>query len=114
MRLRALLRSDAVDRDLAEEMREHVDHLVEEHVGGDPAIVGQSISLSGVPHTVVGVMGSDFAFPSREYQIWTPLTFDPNELINRQNYSYLAVARLKPGATLQQASADMHVISAQL
>ena len=82
--------------------------------GGDPAIVGQSISLSGVPHTVVGVMGSDFAFPSREYQIWTPLTFDPNELINRQNYSYLAVARLKPGVTLQQASAEVSLISAQL
>jgi putative ABC transport system permease protein len=82
--------------------------------GGDRAIVGQSISLSGVPHTVVGVMGDDFAFPSRDYQIWTPLTFDPNELINRQNYSYLAVARLKPGATLQQASAEVAVISAQL
>jgi putative ABC transport system permease protein len=82
--------------------------------GGDPAIVGQSISLSGVSHTVVGVMGDDFAFPSRDYQIWTPLTFDPNELINRQNYSYLAVARLKPGATLQQASAELDVISAQL
>jgi putative ABC transport system permease protein len=82
--------------------------------GGDRAIVGHSISLSGVPHTVVGVMGPDFAFPSRDYQIWTPLTFDPQELVNRQNYSYLAVARLKPGVTLQQASAEMAVIAAQL
>jgi len=82
--------------------------------GGDPSIVGQSISLSGVPHTVVGVMGPDFAFPSRDYQIWTPLTFDPQELVNRQNYSYLAVARLKPGVTLQQASAEMDLIAAQI
>jgi putative ABC transport system permease protein len=82
--------------------------------GGDPSIVGQSIALSGVPHTVVGVMGPDFAFPSRDYQIWTPLTFDPQELVNRQNYSYLAVARLKPGVTVAQAAADLDVISAQL
>ena len=82
--------------------------------GGDPAIVGQSISLSGEPHSVVGVMGPEFAYPSRDYQIWTPLTFDPNELVNRQNYSYLAVARLKPGVTLAQASAEMDVIAAQI
>jgi len=82
--------------------------------GGDPSIVGQAISLSGVPHTVVGVMGPEFAFPSRDYQIWTPLTFDPQELVNRQNYSYLAVARLRPGVTLPQAAAELTVIAAQL
>ena len=82
--------------------------------GGDPAVIGQSISLSGVPHTVVGVMGSDFAFPSRDYQIWTPLTFDPEELNTRQNYSYIAVARLKRGVTLQQARAEMIVLAAQI
>ena len=90
------------------------DGLWRRRFGANPAIVGQSISLSGVPHTVVGVMGPDFAFPSREYQIWTPLTFDPNELINRQNYSYLAVARLKPGVTIDQARAEMDVIAAQI
>ena len=82
--------------------------------GGDAAIVGQSILLDGVPHTVVGVMGADFAFPSRDYQIWKPLTFDPEELVTRINYSYLAVARLKQGVTLEQARADMNVVSAQI
>jgi putative ABC transport system permease protein len=82
--------------------------------GGDPRVVGRSISLNGVPHTVVGVMGSEFAFPSRDYQIWTPLTFDPQELVNRQNYSYLAVARLQRGVPLEQARAEMDVIAAQL
>ena len=82
--------------------------------GGDPSIVGRDISLSGVPHTVVGVMGPEFAFPSRDYQIWTPLTFDPDELVTRLNYSYLAVARLEPGITLDQARAEMDVIAAQI
>jgi putative ABC transport system permease protein len=81
---------------------------------GDPAIVGQSIALSGVPHTVVGVLRQDFAYPTRDFQIYTPLTFDPQELINRQNYSYLAVARLKPGVTLEQARAEMNVLAAQI
>ena len=82
--------------------------------GGDPSIVGRDISLSGVPHTVVGVMGPEFAFPSRDYQIWTPLTFDPQELVTRQNYSYLAIARLAPGVTIDQARAEMDVIAAQI
>src|SRR5207247_3827975 len=81
---------------------------------GDPAVVGQTIALSGVPHVVVGVMGPDFAYPSRDYQIWTPLTFDPNELVTRVNYSYLSVARLKPGVTIEQARAEMDVIYAKL
>jgi putative ABC transport system permease protein len=81
---------------------------------GDPSVVGRTISLSGAPYTVVGVMGPDFAYPSREYQIYHPLTFDPQELVNRANYSYLSVARLKPGVTLEQARAEMDLISAQL
>ena len=56
--------------------------------GADPAIVGRTISLSGTPFTVVGVMRQDFAFPTREFQIYVPLTFDPQELVNRMNYSY--------------------------
>ncbi len=88
--------------------------LWQRRFGGDPAVVGRTIALSGVPHTVVGVMRGDFAYPTRDYQIWTPLTFDPEELVNRQNYSYLAVARLKPGVTVQQAQAELTVISGQL
>jgi putative ABC transport system permease protein len=82
--------------------------------GADPGVVGRTIALNGVPHTVVGVMRADFAYPTREFQIYTPLTFDPQELVNRMNYSYLAVARLKPGATVEQARAEMTVVSSQL
>jgi len=82
--------------------------------GADPGIVGRTISLNGEPYTVVGVMRPDFAFPTREFQIYTPLTFDPAELVNRMNYSYLAVARLKPGVSLVQAQSEMTVLSAQI
>jgi len=82
--------------------------------GADPAIVGRTIHLSGEPFTVVGVMREDFAYPTREYQIYVPLTFDPRELVERTNYSYLSVARLKPGVTVQRAQAELDVISADL
>jgi putative ABC transport system permease protein len=88
--------------------------LWQRRFAGDPAIVGRTISLSGVPHTVVGVMRPDFAFPSRAHQILTPLTFDPRELVNRQSYSYLAIGRLKPGVTIAHAQAEMTVIANQL
>jgi putative ABC transport system permease protein len=82
--------------------------------GADAGIVGRTIALNGEPHAVVGVMRPDFAYPTREFQIYTPLTFDPQELVNRMNYSYLAVARLKPGVSAAQAQAEMTVLSAQI
>ena len=88
--------------------------LWQRRFGADPSVVGRTIALGGPPYTVVGVMRQDFAFPSRDYQIYVPLTFDPAELVHRLNYSYLAVARLKPGATLDQARAEMDLISAQI
>src|SRR6185295_15712899 len=66
------------------------------------------------PHVVVGVMRRDFAFPTRDYEIYTPLTFDPEELVNRMNYSYLAVARLRPGVSVEQAQAELSTLASQI
>jgi putative ABC transport system permease protein len=88
--------------------------LWQRRFGGDPSIVGRAIALNGVPHVVVGVMRRDFAYPTREFEIYTPLTFDPEELVNRMNYSYLAVARLKPGVTVEQAQAEVSTLAAQI
>ena len=88
--------------------------LWQRRFGGDPSVIGRTISLNGEPHTVVGVMRPDFAYPTREFQIYTPLTFDPMDLVDRLNYSYLAVARLKPGVTVEQARGETSMIAAQL
>ena len=88
--------------------------LWQRRFGGDPAVVGRSISLNGEPHVVVGVMRRDFAFPTRDYEIYTPLTFDPQELVNRMNYSYLAVARLRPGVSVEQAQAELSMLASQI
>lgn len=72
--------------------------------GGDPAIVGKSISLGNEPYTVIGVIGSDFqSDPAAD--IWLPFQFPP-ESTNMNQY-FQAAARLKPGVTLASANAQM-------
>jgi predicted permease len=91
------------------------DGLWKRRYGADRSIVGRAISLSGVLHTVVGVMSPDFQYPSRDTQVWTPLTIDSDELsrvVPANNY--LAVARLQPGVMLAQAQAEMDGINRQL
>lgn len=83
--------------------------------GADRAIVGQSILLNGSPHVVVGVMSPDFQFPSREFQIWTPLTINPAELSRRvRGNNSLAIARLRPNVTIDEAQRDMSAIAARI
>jgi putative ABC transport system permease protein len=81
---------------------------------GDPAIVGKSIRLSGQPYVVVGVTRPEFQYPSREFELWVPLIVNPVEYKDRLPHSYLAVARLKPGVTLEQAQADVNLVCARL
>jgi putative ABC transport system permease protein len=80
--------------------------LWETRFSGDPNIVGKSISLGGEPYTIVGVLDT---FDFREYgptpQVWTLFQFDPNT--NDQGHYFQAMARLKPGVTVQQAYARM-------
>jgi putative ABC transport system permease protein len=86
--------------------------------GGDPAVLGRTVDLSGTSYTVIGVTPAWFRFPSAEFQLWTPLvaaeTKTPSQLTNRALRIFNAVARLKPGVTIQQAQAETTAISADL
>ncbi|MGH9386614.1 MAG: ADOP family duplicated permease [Vicinamibacterales bacterium] len=91
------------------------DGLWRRRFGADPSIVGREIGLSGVPHLVVGVMRPDFQYPGREFQVWTPLTINPDELSRKlPGYCCLAVARLKRGVDVTQAQSEMDTIGARL
>src|SRR5262249_16302028 len=46
--------------------------------GGDPAIVGRTITLSGRAYDVVGVMPREFFFPGRDIQLWLPVAYQPS------------------------------------
>ena len=82
--------------------------------GGDPNIVGQSITLNDDPRTIVGVLPANFQFgPSRSSDFWIPLGVRGWRL-RRNAHWILGVGRLKSGVTLQQAQAEASGIALQL
>ncbi|HXG68906.1 MAG TPA: ABC transporter permease [Blastocatellia bacterium] len=83
--------------------------------GADPNILGQTITLSGQDYTVIGVMPADFYFPSTEVELWTPMGWNSNEIAGLRRPHFLrAIARLKPGVSLEQARAEMTAIASVL
>lgn len=75
--------------------------------GGSRSIIGQSLTINGKPHTVIGVMPRRFSFLDRpDPRLILPLRFDRSK-VRLGNYSFNGIARLKPGETLAQASADV-------
>jgi putative ABC transport system permease protein len=77
--------------------------------GAKPEIIGQKITLNNRPHTVVGVMPPGFKFPEVD-DLWTPLALDTT-MWTRNDHGMSAIARLKPGVTLQQARTDMTAVA---
>jgi putative ABC transport system permease protein len=77
--------------------------------GADRAVVGRSILLNDEPYPVIGVLPGNSEFDRRAAELWIPLAFPPQVA---RDYHYLgAVARLKPGVSLQQAQAEMSAIA---
>ena len=80
----------------------------EQRFGAREDIIGQTIALEGGPATVIGVMPRSFRFPTAEIQMWLPMSVaavdGPNGVKRGQIFS--ALARLKPGVSIQQASAE--------
>lgn len=86
--------------------------LWQRRFGGDPTVIGRAINLSGQSYTVVGVMPQ--YFPAGRYQLWVPTAFPAEEAANRGAHYLEVIARLKPGVTIQQAGAEMKMITARL
>jgi len=74
--------------------------------GGDRSVIGRSIAVDGVPREVIGVMPAGFRFLDHDLAFAEPLQFDRNKAYLGQ-FDYPGIARLKPGVTIQQASADI-------
>jgi macrolide transport system ATP-binding/permease protein len=87
----------------------------QKRLGGRNDVVGQVISLSGVPFTVVGVLPQNFHFaPRGSAEFWAPLQAE-NECEKRRSCHNLdGIARLKDGVSIEAARAQMETIAAQL
>src|SRR5438876_124263 len=87
------------------------------HFGGSSSVVGRTIQLDALPYTVVGVMPAEFDFPpSGRIDVWTPLSFDPNDAHGRSRKarSLSVVGRLADNVTPDQAQREMTVIASRL
>ncbi len=74
--------------------------------GGDPAAIGRPLVVDDEPAEIIGVMPRDFRLLDVRASLFLPLPFDRSK-VRLGQFSYPAVARLKPGATVEQASADL-------
>ena len=114
---------------------EHVvvltDSLWRQQFGGDPGILGRTISLNGFPYTVVGVMPASFHLPvvnkivdpnsdrTKPVEAIVPLAFSKEQLQEVMgSFNYFGLGRLKPGVSVAQANAEIdalqHTIAAGL
>jgi putative ABC transport system permease protein len=89
------------------------DHLWRERFGADPNLVGKTITLGGVAHTVVGIMPPRFSiFASGQtsgdthVDLWVPISFNAESRTPRGRWMTV-IARMKNGVSLHQAQDDM-------
>ena len=88
------------------------DDLWRQRFDADPSVVGRAVTIDGRAHTVVGVMPRRFAFPFTQ-QLWMPLESGLRAR-TRGERAIFTFARLRPGATLPQAAAQVQGIATRL
>jgi len=84
--------------------------LWQRRFGGNPNIIGQSLSLGNEPYTIVGVIGKQF-LSDPEADIWLPFQFE--SVSDNMNHFFQVAGRLQPGITLVQANAQLKLAAAQ-
>ena len=83
--------------------------------GADRDLIGKAIRIDGADFTVVGVMPPDFSwqFWSDQRQLWVPVGYTKTDM-GRDDNSFLCIARLKPGVSVEQARSEMETIGTGL
>ncbi|HVS15842.1 MAG TPA: ADOP family duplicated permease [Thermoanaerobaculia bacterium] len=82
-------------------------HALWRELGGDPALLGRQLELSGQSRTVVGVMPPGFWFPDPTVRIWVSEDVDPEN----QSGNYGLIARLPPGAGIEAMGSELERIA---
>jgi putative ABC transport system permease protein len=87
--------------------------LWQRRFGGSPSVIGQTVTLDGRPHTIVGVMPKRFEFPVFNFkgEAWTPLKFDEAAGVPRDGSpSLVAIARVRAGIDYREAQAELDTV----
>jgi putative ABC transport system permease protein len=88
-------------------------HLWQDRFGGDPHVIGKSISLDGKSRTVVGVLSTDILVLSPA-DLWFPAPFLHQGMQSRRSHFLRPIGLLKPGVTISQAQSELDAIAARL
>ncbi len=97
--------------------------LWQRRFGGDPKVIGQSLTINGRSYTVVGVMPQDFTLGYEvmptvgavsQAELLLPLPLSVDRMNNHGDENYNVLARLKPGATIEQAQAELNLVARRL
>jgi putative ABC transport system permease protein len=83
--------------------------------GGQDSAVGQDVRVNGEPYAIVGVLPRGFVFIDPDVELWTPVAFTPKDKSddNRHSNNWQYLARLKPGATIEQARQQIDALNAR-
>ena len=101
------------------------DRLWRQRFGGDPAVVGRTAVLDGVPRRIVGVLGFAFRFPTGDGlgrpsttvvapDAVVPLRIDPEKPSPIGEHNYAVIGRLKAGMSSAQGLAELDVLQADI
>ncbi|HEU5451247.1 MAG TPA: ABC transporter permease [Terriglobales bacterium] len=83
-------------------------------MGGNPRAVGQSFNLDGEPYTLIGVLPPAFEFP-RQCDLWLPFgSLVPSYAQERLSHQFWMLGRLRRGATLAQAQAELGTLQQRM
>ena len=90
--------------------------LWQRRYNSDASILGQTVTLSNTPYTVVGVMPASFTFPRKDVEAWTSFSYVYNNASfkRRDNRFLRVVGRLKPGVSVTQGRTEMNGIAGRL
>src|SRR5215207_4052857 len=89
------------------------DGLWRRRFGGDPSVVGKTLTFDGKAVTVVGVAPPEFQYPAGT-ELWLPLDFDSPEMKARKAHFLRPIGLLRPGVTLERARAETDLIARRL
>ena len=88
------------------------DALWKSRFGGRDDVLGQPVTLSGSPHTIVGVMPADFRMPSKS-ELLIPLAFTAEDAEQRGGHYLTMMGRLAPGVTAEACDQEMKALAAR-
>jgi putative ABC transport system permease protein len=87
--------------------------LWQRRFGGDPNILDKTITVNSIVRRIIGVMPERFNFP-KGAEIYAPLQMTPELMKSRGNHGYYVIGRLKQGASITGAQAEIDNVSARL